>query len=537
MPEYLTESMLTEYFTIQVILGRFLTEPERLFRRLAEIYLLDEERAQELFQLTEREDVREICSERAYMQFCRIRQYHTLTGSGSDSGAETEELVALKGAAIEAAANYKLLPKGEETRSVIHKLLTFKADSGCIPAIRVLGILQMEGIFFDRDATAGQKLLARAARWNSIEGLLTLVHYAEEERGEGLRSLRHLLQSSCRSEEFERISAVYGEGAEGVRAEVCLLEKAFHAEILDRDIYASEYARLVYSGAISRKDKERLLFCSAKQLMAEVGDLPLKLGGRALSLKNLPVAVPGRERERDIVARRLDNADLRGLDTYRPLCVSSDSRFLLEAYASAMLCSMQGMHVERIEVAGLSEYDIEPSRENVFVRSCNEDKGNVYMLFFKGNIHEHAMGAVKTFLNSGLRSRFRLYRPGVCLNLSAVLPVCFCDRDNAKKLKKYCDIIELDPVSGEEKLAFLEQMLILRAELYGIAKVKLSEEGHARLVSRSVDAIDRILDRAIRDNRRRGEELLLTEETLSTYLNDDRVPHVLGFGGEIHEDQ
>lgn len=535
MADFLMESMLNEYFTDQVILGRFLAEPEKLFFRLSEIYLVERERAEALFLLTEREEVRQVDSLRAYMQYCRLRQYCQLENVRGLPEQEVMDIISLKGAAIERAVEEKLLPVGEKTARVVHTILTEAVTRGCIPALRIVGVLCAEGIFFDKDREAGVELLARAAKWNDIEALFELIYYDEDKRETLLQALRYLLKERSRSGDFELVASHYFRPAEGLRPEVKLVEKAFRAEVLNRADYAPDFARLIFSRIISDMERERLIFSGGKELPPAVSELPLKLKFRQISAGE-PPRLKGREREHEEIAMRLKNIELRDMETYRPLCLVSNSKFLLNLYAASMFREANGVHVESIEVSDLSDYDLEPSFGNILVRSCDEDAANVYLFFFRGNVSERHVSEVKRFLHSAQRKRFRLIQPVVCLDLSSILPVCFCDRQNAEQLGKVCDIVDLDNISQNEKEFFIEQILSFRAKLYGFTSVTLSEDGMERIGSKTIDIIERVIDRAVRDSRGSGDELVLTAEKLGGYLNDNRGSHPFGFGGETHED-
>ena len=187
-------------------------------------------------------------------------------------------------------------------------------------------------------------------------------------------------------------------------------------------------------------------------------------------------------------------------------------------------------NIEYIDVAALAEYDFEPSKNHIFIRSCNEDMSNVYMLTFVGDIRPNVLDAVKNFLQTDKRKSFRLARPSVDIDLSPVLPVCFCDKANAKTLKQFCDMVSVAPVGADEKREILGHIIADLRVRYSGVDIEVEEAAMTALAEYSIDKAASIIEKIIRFNRRRKETIVITTEMLKDgVFGSDVIPY--GFGG------
>nr|MDE5592623.1 hypothetical protein [Clostridiales bacterium] len=315
-----------------------------------------------------------------------------------------------------------------------------------------------------------------------------------------------------------------------------LLSKAFALGKLTPDVYSAQYARIILSDMLAPRDKERTIFSPNDQAISEVAELPLKLHSVAFALDrtafdDMPLV---RQKEQDRIALCLSNSDLLERSAFRPLCVCADSEYLRALYARHIRAAFKSAHVEYVDVAGLGEHDLQPTGKNVFVRSCDEDCFNVYFISFVGNIADGVMQEAIEFLQSRRRKKFCLLSPGVVINLGKVLPICFCDKQNAKELKKYCDVVTVGAVSAAEKTAAYGDMVASKQRLYGATNVTLSEAAVSRLNELSVDGAESVIDSVIKYNRGKAETVItpaLIDECAATRAEKHRY----GFGGDGDE--
>ena len=137
-------------------------------------------------------------------------------------------------------------------------------------------------------------------------------------------------------------------------------------------------------------------------------------------------------------------------------------------------------------------------------------------------------------MQGGRRAKFHLNSPGVTLNLSAVLPVCFCDKGNERLLKPYCDVTELNPISPEELDTAIADILISKEKLYEVGAISIAGNASEIFGNSDIDTVEKAIDMAVRSQRVKGATITLTRETLLNYLSDNNRQRI-GFGGMPYE--
>lgn len=529
------ELFLSEYFFTRSALGKLVKDPRRVFDVLARIFLIADGDVDGMYALAEDKLVADVTNYADYLQFCRIKKYVALVGGDGGVPDQIEDVIAVKGEALARAYDLKL-DGTRITESAIFRMITEGAAHGTVAAMRILGFIQCEGIYTDRDAAAGVKNLQKAAGWNNVEGILAALYYAADDRQADINRLSTVAEGTVYRAFPALAESRYGVKANGTVKESKLLNKAFALGKLTPDIYSAQHARIICSDMLDPRDKERAMFSPNDQAISEVAELPLKLHGVAFALDrgaldDMPLV---RQKEQDRIAMCLTNSDLLERSAFRPLCVCADSEYLRALYARHIRAAFTEAHVEYIDVAGLDENDLQPTAKNIFVRSCDEDSFNVYFMSFVGNIADRVMQEAVEFLQSRRRKKFCLLSPGVVINLGKVLPVCFCDKANAKELKKYCDVVTVGAVSATEKPAAYDDMVASKQRLYGATNVTLSEAAVSRLNELSVDGAESVIDSVIKYNRGKAETVI-TPALIDECAGARTEKHRYGFGGDGDE--
>lgn len=532
-----TELLLNTYFIFDAVVGKMIGNTRNLFDKLYTAFLLPEDGREELYEATQSEVVREMESCGDYARICRIQKFFGLTESAG-VGSNDHEMIAVKGGALKKIKQFGFEEYTEGTEAAVCKFLNDTANMGIVSSLCMLGFMQCEGIFVVKNENLGKKNLGKAAVWNSIEGILLSLAYDICDRQNNLDRLYTVTQGTLYEGIGETAREAYALSAAKTVSESKLLKKAFGAAILKPEVYMPQYARFIFSDILSLKDKERALFSGHKEAISETADLPLKLRHGELAfypntLDGLPFS---RKEERDKIVRSISGADMRTVVTYRPLCICGESEYFLELYADAIGKSFPSAHVEKIDIADLGEYDFEPTINNIFVQSCDEDRQNIYILCCKGEIKESVLVAVKNFLKTEKRKKFRLQHPSAVIDLSVILPICICDRQNARTLKAYCDIVTLSPINEEEKRDMLSFIMQDRAKRYRVADWHFDTHAQSVLMTYSIDRAENLLDKVMGYNR--GRELVtVTAEMLREIADDIGIKSKYGFGGAGYENK
>lgn len=532
----ITNLFLHTYFMFESVAGKLVGNSRLLFDKLYSAFLLPETEREKLFAATQAEVVREIETYGNYAQICRIQKLSAHTDLDGIP-VELREIIAVKGSALKTLKQNGHDKQVDETETSVCNFLNDTANEGLVSSLYILGFLQCEGMFISKNEKLGRKNLNKAAVWNSVEGILLALAYDESNRQKNLDRLYTITCGTIYDGISNSAQKAYLLREAKLAPENKLLKKAFGAAILKSDVYVSQYARFIFSDVLSFKDKERALFSGHREVVSETADLPLKLHCESLAfapaaIRELPLK---REVEQDKICNIISYADMRSDPAFRPLCVHCDSNYLLDLHVAAIGKAFPSAHIERIDVADLVEYDFEPTKNNVFVRSCDEDKQNVFIITCKGELRVGALNAVKNFLQSDKRKKFRLQHPGVEIDLSAVLPVCFCDKQNVAALKPYCDVVTIAAVNATEKYRLVSYVLHEKSTLYNVADLQMDAEAKDALMSYSIDNVERVLDRTLRYNRGLNCATLTAELLKEFSGGDSCATNKYGFGGAGNE--
>lgn len=532
MCSFSEEMFLLDYFTFDAVVGRFCDEQE-LINCLAQLYYIDDERMKALSVLANSKSVRNIVSLKDYKRYRRLRQYAEACKLKSGTDKSEDDVLTIKGKALYATSDCGLIDAGSNTKASVYANIVDKANAGQVTALRLYGVLQCAGIFFEKQMHDGLKNLTRAARWNSTESILALLKYDAKNS----KIYVDMLYTLAARTPYEDI-AVKAQSYHGIKApkkimECILLSKVFGRGQVTPNVYLPVYANLLYSEIISFKDKEKLLLSESKETVASYIDLPLKLTMRkfACDVSAITELSITRAAEQNAIIQNVLNSDIRHFDSFKPLCLCSDSRYMHNYYMSAISKLYGNANVEIISVADLNACDFEPSMKNIFIRSCDEDKGNVFIMSFVGDINEEVVKEACNFLQGAKRGKIRLMRPSIEINLGAVMPICFCDKSNAQMLSRYCDKIEIATPNQEEQKVFIREIIATKEEQYGIKGLGVEDGVMSKLLSVSIDAAETALDLAITANRHGDQQLTLTEENANKYIKKREASRGFGYGG------
>ena len=536
MCRFSEEMFLSDYFTFDAVVGRF-CDSRAIFDCLSQTYYIDSERADKLFILATSAKIRNVATIKDYKRYRRLCKYSEACVLHTSYTAAEDDILTIKGKALYATNECGLADSGNATKASVYANIVDKANAGQVTALRLYGVLQCEGVFFDKRLHDGLKNLTRAARWNSVEGILALLKYDANNSATYADMLYTLAVGTPFEEVFTNAQRYHSAKAPKKVKECTLLSKVFGRGQVNPNVYMPVYANLLYSEIISFKDKEKLLLSESKDSINSYMDLPLKLSMRKFTYDVSAItelSITRAEEQSSIIQNAL-NSDIRHFSTFKPLCLCSDSRFMRSYYAKAIKNLFVDANSVDISVIDLAPHDFEPGMNNVFVRSCDEDKNNVFLISFVGEINEQAAKEVCDFLQGDKRKNMHLVRPNIEIDLGAVLPICLCDKANAQMLLRHCEKVEiLNPTKGE--LTVLIQELISEKEKqYGIKRLNVAQSVMNKLCSVSIDAAEAALDSAITANRSGNNELTLTDENASKYIKRREQSRGFGYGGSKDE--
>lgn len=527
------EIFLSQYFLIDTVAGKFIKDMKKLFFELSKVYFVQKKRAEELFDLTESEVVKDIATEKDFMQYQRLQQYCKLAKVKVDVGQNNSEIIVIKGNAIVDSNQCKLLPNIEVSASVQFDVIKTAADCGIVNGLKVLGILQCLGLMCDKNFEEGISNLSKGADWNDITCLLALLYFNKDAREYNLARLGTLTANG----QFEMLALEaaknYGVAIGPKDEEVELLQKAFAFSIVKKDEYNATYARILHSSVLDMKERQNLILYGDKQTCAAASHLPIMMSSAEVEVANdegIRAIFLKRELEQEKILSAMSNIDLVRYDDYRPICLSCSSPYVLKMYAKALKKSLSSSNVEVVDISKCMEFDLEPTMGNVFVRNAKEDKSNCYFLHFYGSISDMKMTYLQNILIGEKRAKFHLMPINITLDMRRVLPICFCDSSNESKLKAFCDVIQLQPVSQEEKPFVIFEIVNKKMKKYGV-EIVVDGEIKEIFADYDVDMAERVIDTAVKAKRVKGGCVTLTRAMIDEYANYELNGKIkFGFG-------
>ncbi|MDE6408102.1 MAG: hypothetical protein K2K50_05805, partial [Anaeroplasmataceae bacterium] len=488
----------------------------------------------------ESEIVKDIKTEEDYKRYRRIKQYNELIGLPKLLEEKEETLISLKGKAMSTANQYALFASNEMTKTLIERNIHKYAKQGSVIAMRILGTLECAGIFVEENKQSGLKYLEKATQWGDTFAALSLLKYDESNRKSTLEKLNASILDTPYAFLSNHLQKEYNLEVTKENEEVLLLKKTFASGKLKQDVYEPLYARLIFGSTLSIKDKEKIVFSENKEIISEACDLPLKFKDEDIKIdesifSSMPILRP--EEQHNLLVG-LRNSDLRTIKTYKPLGVYSDSEYALDIYIKSIVKMLDHNHIERIDVCDLRGIDFEPTKNHAFIRNAEEGKNNIYLLVLKGEIEDSILENIKNFLKSDKREKFHLNCPAVNLNLSQILPICICDKENAVKLKNFVEFIKIANIKSSEKIDVIQDMLEEKSRSYRILSTTIEDNALHELNALPLETIDKVLDKVLKEYRVKDEKIHLTMEMLKPFVEDKKavgIKKTYGFGGIIYE--
>ena len=175
-----TELFLSQFFMLRATLGNFGEHGKELFSSLGQTFFMNENEADRIYNMIRSSEISAISTEKDYYRHLRAKQYLGVISTPYVYDELTDALINIKGNAIINAASHGIKYASEATATSIYQYITGKALLGDIFFMRILGIMQCEGIICAKDRSRGLKTLEAAASWYDIPSILLALYYGNK---------------------------------------------------------------------------------------------------------------------------------------------------------------------------------------------------------------------------------------------------------------------------------------------------------------------------------------------------------------------
>lgn len=533
----ITETMLYDYFSVSCIAGRFFSA-KPVFMALCDAWGVDEATAQNLFEISEHDLVKEILTYDDYTRFRRLKHLRELNGLQSSNYTTDEEIViSIKGECLRFFDEVKLVSDDETTVTSMQNALVSAVRRGHICALRVLGFMQCEGIACQKDLNDGIACLQKALQWGDISSAMFLLKYSLENRVKTIELLNASAKDSPYENMLEIVRSRYGIDDKKEDESIPLLRSAITLGKIDKEKFNPLFARFAHSPLVSIADKKKIALAEDGSLLSKACDLPLNLKRTeiifdASALEKLPFS---RTKEKNAIATSLACAELRDKDIYRPLCIRTSSGFVSQLYVDAIKEGFKGLNVQVIDMSVFGDMDAKTDGGNIFARLVKEDVGNVFILVMRGDIDTQTMRLATEFLNCSTRSNLELATPSIYMDFSEVLVMAVCDMSNARRLTGVVDVVDVAPINIQEKASVIRKIFEARCAEYALKRADIKEDALELLCARNMAFVSRVIDKFV------CEQMVGIRKTHS--LDADMVERFAeqsvngyGFGGSYEDD-
>ena len=488
----LTENLLDFYFFALAAAGKH-ADGADILGKLCKAYLCDG-LYEKLSALCGDPDLCGIDSLDDYNRFKRVLSYARITGAGGETDPETLWLINVKGGALKAARRYELDNPAWLSASAVYDALAKRAEAGICKVITLLGFFKCEGVFVRKDLENGLKMLRRAACWNDPCAIILNLYYGEADRARNLNRLNTVWEGAQYGKFVQGFAEAYAL-TPATDENAALLAKAFRRGVLKSEAVDFKYSRVINSNVLPIEERRETVLGGRKELVYEVANLPLTVGGRASLFggreADLPFLDGAAQAE---INDALKGSDLRRHADYKPLCVCCGERSVNELCAEAVAGALaEDCNVIRVNAADVTS-GWALTRDNAVLRGIAEKKPNVVFFYMYGALDAAAYEGAENFLRTELRSTLRL-NCGVTLDMSDVLPVCFCDARNAAALENICRVTEVKAVGKEAREYVLNRLLQSKSRQYGFG-ISLGADAEKALLAVGADECAEVVKKA-----------------------------------------
>ncbi len=478
------EICLSYAFSIE-ILSNNLVNVEKSLDIVCDALFIDNKDKQVLDKLINLNEVKEITSLNDYNRSCRISKF--LKANGQEQDKDLEEVINLKGQALFNARNLNFKVDSSTSSITSFNQIYDNAYKGVIDAKIVLGILQCEGIYCNQNLKGGIKNLKEASSWNNILATLLLLKYDSSNIQNHINTLYTLTKNTPYEFLYNKAEIKYNLSYTHEVEEVKLLLKSFTSRNINKDTYNIQIAKIIHSPCLLTKDKEKILFSSSDDFLADNIELPLSLRKKEYDYDLNIVSIENFKKVLQKIVKK---------DYNMPLCININSNYSLNIYKKFINKAFSHSNVKYIDVSSLLDEELANTGSNYFVRSCDEKKHNLYVLELKGEIHPLILKKVITLLKNKLY--FMLTKPNIELNLSAIDLLVFATKNNINKLKDVCEVISLD--EHLNKAYFLDSILKEKQEDFKLSSLELEPLAKEELLKLDIDKAYELINLYVKEN-------------------------------------
>lgn len=506
--DYLFECFLKYYYFIEAICGKALpqTEGRKLFFELANVFCLpDNEELEDYYEQSCQEHFREITDITSYERFSRMVEF--AFKSGQDIGfTDVDRMIMVqKREAMQIRNNIFKDEKNLTLEGVFSTLLT-TAVNGNIDAMATLSFMEYHGVCVCEDKYAALKRMRACAKWNNLFGNLMGIRYDAENSELYYQTLRTVLKTSGQKKALEHICNTYSHGMEIETNPIArIIEKAFALEIIERSTYSKGFAKIAFSSLVTNEDKEKLLLTRQEGAIDTLSDIPFDVdwsGCHEFDSGSVNEVVLTRDGETQEILQNVTITTSCPACARTPLMIVSSDDYIMQMYRKMIASGFGRESVVEVDATTLTDADLVPSRENVFLRGLVRTKSahTVFVINHCQELEDDKLDSIINMLDYEHRKSFKMFRPNVTLDLSEVVFVLLGSEKNSAtlRLSKLCDTVWAKSIDADEKPVVVASIFASRINTFGCGDMKMDDGCKQFLAQYDSRQIQHVIDCAIK---------------------------------------
>ncbi len=539
--DYLFECFLRYYYFIEAICDKVLTGEKRrgLFFELANVFCLPHnDELEEYYQQSCEEHFREITDITSYERFSRMVEFAFKSGQDIDFTDVDRMIMVQKREAMQIRKNIFKDEKNLTLEGVFSTLLT-TAVNGNIDAMATLSFMEYHGVCVCQDKYAALKRMRACAKWNNLFGNLMGIRYDVENNGLYYQILRTVLKTSGQKKALAHICNTYSHGEDIETNPVAkIIEKAFALEIIERSIYNKSFAKIAFSSLVTNEDKEKLLLIRQEGAIDALTDIPFDVdwsGCHEFDTGSISEVVLARESETQEILQNVTITTSCPACARTPLMIVSCDDYIMQMYRKMIASGFGKESVVEIDATTLTDADLVPSRENVFLRGLARTKSahTVFVISHCEDLENDKLDSIINMLDYEHRKSFKMFHPNVTLDLSEIVFVLLGNEKNSAtlRLSKSCDTVWAKNIDTDEKPVVVASIFASRINTFGCCNMKMDDGCRQFLADYDSRQIQQVIDCAIKKSIFEKKDVV-TLELVKAICKDKNVSNAKrgGFG-------
>ncbi len=529
---YLESLMLTKYFGLRSLVGEEYIHRRALFDKLSAIYHITKAKSDNLFQLTEREEISSITRYEDYSVTVRALDYRERFGLPVILTEDIIFALKCKGQGLRATHEFIKDCGKSPTAPKIKTCVLSQKHFNNINVAFFVAFLYYEGIIFSKDKDKAKKYAEKCMRWNNIDGLLLLLYYEKQtDSSDYLSVLYTIVRHMDAQEEFSGIFSHYKQRKISCCQDALLIANYLDCNMEAADTFDSVVSKIAMATFISLGDRTRLLESGDRFALGQVSDIALSK--EAMIMKEVAHLREYVSSERENEANQIEIClRKQGAEQIKvPMLVCRDN-IALRFYATA-LRKFYGENTVYIDSSTCTGGCFAPTKGNLIIKNLISHNTCNAAFIFGGvsEIGESDVEELSILLSPINRGAYSLQDANIMLDLSGCAFILLADSEEIPTaLERVCQKIIISPATKEEAEGYVEAVILENKTLYDCPNLMFRHEAISCLAKYDVTHINTLVGAICRQHSFEAKDSFVGKEDVNKMTAQASRPMAFNIG-------